>query len=684
MIDQSLIKSNFIGRDGFRWWIGQIPPESTHGGQINGTGWGNRFKVRIMGYHPSDTTELPDQDLPWAQCLLSTTDGTGAGNNSTSVKISPGDIVLGFFLDGDNAQIPVIMGCFGRTSQVATGDYKNPFQPFTGYTGKVKKPNGTLKPDQSNESNAESQKSPRHVPPALAKSISLSPGDEISYFSGIGETVQFGNTTKNTTVDKISTEISNLTKKIQNANNFLNNLNSEIDRVSEKIQSATNELVGNAINSVYKQMIPIINSGLKALYKAVYAVVFAATKIDSIAHEAGVAAQKAMVNPVKKLQSEIVCLGGKIIGGLGSIIKGMLKSTLENVQNFVSCVANQFVGSLVNNIIDNISGGLSSAIKGLGPILKFAGGFSVSGLLRGSGSGIAGAASPLDCSQSANKSKGMTDQWTIGSGPKGSENTNFDDVVERANNIASTLSAAAGGISDVLNQATGLVNSASSLVNTFGSFASSSKIGSSSIGGCYSGPPKFCGPPKVKIFGGGGFGASAIPLFGGIVGSGSSKTGSIIGVKLVDPGSGYFFPPFVEFEDNCGQGYGAIARAVLEEDDSGRIKYIYVVSEGENYPIDEEVDYYLEDILVQESGENYNDGDVITDNFGNKYTANVVNGGIVKVTPAATTTAINKPVTDIPELTIESDTGFGAVLRPILRTEAGIFGEPIKSIDCVS
>ena len=70
MIEASLLKSNFLGRDGFRWWIGQVPPESAHGNQINKGGWGNRFKVRIMGYHPYDITELPDEDLPWAQVLI--------------------------------------------------------------------------------------------------------------------------------------------------------------------------------------------------------------------------------------------------------------------------------------------------------------------------------------------------------------------------------------------------------------------------------------------------------------------------------------------------------------------------------------------------------------------------------------------------------------------------------------
>ena len=41
MIENSLIQSNFIGRDGFRWWVGQVAPEDAQGSQINGGGWGD-------------------------------------------------------------------------------------------------------------------------------------------------------------------------------------------------------------------------------------------------------------------------------------------------------------------------------------------------------------------------------------------------------------------------------------------------------------------------------------------------------------------------------------------------------------------------------------------------------------------------------------------------------------------
>ena len=120
MIDESLLKSNFIGRDGFRWWIGQIPPVEVWEGQANNEegGWGNRYKVRILGYHPYSKGDLADNDLPWAGVIIPPTAGTGAANYAQSTRIKPGDIVIGFFLDGDNGQLPMIMGSFGRTNQV--------------------------------------------------------------------------------------------------------------------------------------------------------------------------------------------------------------------------------------------------------------------------------------------------------------------------------------------------------------------------------------------------------------------------------------------------------------------------------------------------------------------------------------------------------------------------------------
>ena len=140
MIEEPLLKSNFIGRDGFRWWIGQVPSIESWSDQADGKGWGHRYKVRILGYHPYDTSRLSDEDLPWAGVMMPVTAGTGAANFSESSNVRPGDVVIGFFLDGDNAQIPMIMGSFGRTSAINySRDGSSPFKPFTGYTSNIPK-----------------------------------------------------------------------------------------------------------------------------------------------------------------------------------------------------------------------------------------------------------------------------------------------------------------------------------------------------------------------------------------------------------------------------------------------------------------------------------------------------------------------------------------------------------------
>ena len=102
--------------------------------------------------------------MPWAIAILGCTDGSGASNRATSVKIAPGDTVFGFFLDGDDAQQPAILGVFGRTDQVPSSTYKNPFEPFTGFTGRIKPAaGGVIVPNQANEQTTTAQKAPRSV-----------------------------------------------------------------------------------------------------------------------------------------------------------------------------------------------------------------------------------------------------------------------------------------------------------------------------------------------------------------------------------------------------------------------------------------------------------------------------------------------------------------------------------------
>ena len=61
-----------------------------------------RVRVRIFGRHSDNKQLIPTESLPWAQILLPT-------NNPNPYPSKEGDPVLGMFLDGKNAQIPIIL-----------------------------------------------------------------------------------------------------------------------------------------------------------------------------------------------------------------------------------------------------------------------------------------------------------------------------------------------------------------------------------------------------------------------------------------------------------------------------------------------------------------------------------------------------------------------------------------------
>jgi hypothetical protein len=214
---------------------------------------------------------------------------------------------------------------------------------------------------------------------------------------------------------------------------------------------------------------------------------------------------------------------------------------------------------------------------------------------------------------------------------------------------------------------------------------------------CFTGALQFASPPVINIFGGRGSGATAIPIFGNLVTNPDGNvTASVIGVQLTNPGSGYTFPPFIEIVDDNDQGYGAVARSIINS--NGEVESIYMVSEGENYSIGNIAEFSVLKVLVEEGGSGYDDlTTVITDDLGNEYDYQIVDGRIYQVTP------LNNIVNSLPKLSIESDNGFGAILRPVVgalkstgalkesgnipaspdATSANLFSQEVQvSIDC--
>ena len=688
-MEESFFKTNFIGRDGFRWWIGQIAPDEVQTPQTKEKkGWGNRYKVRILGYHPYNDVELKDEELPWAIVISPPGHGTGSGGISKTLRFQQGDSVIGFFLDGDNGQIPMILGAFGNSVYEPT-DEPGPFKSFTGYTDTHKKPAATVANTPSESTGAIETPAASQISQADADKVSESSGTgnraTMSSFNGKVVHLGCGKSQAQESISKMRVGVQNLVGDVTNLKSKFD-VNTEFyrDKVKGLVSDKTAALAGNAsglvsgmTNSVYNQMTPMLNGGLKSMYSDVYAKTFAATKSAGIANKFGTAAQESMINPIGSLNGLLPCLTNQVIGNMSSSIEGILNSVVDNVFNYVDCVGDQATGALMNAITGQISDGMQDSLGGIGKLMGYMGNFSVEGLLRGSIDSLLGMAGMGDClapPPPASATGACT--YRIGQGPISGGNVDLSSIIKDAN-IAKAVADAASiagvpldGVQDIMggfSLLSGGIKEAGEAISGIGDAVSE----------CNSALPEVCEPPKINIFGGGGTGASAVPFFGNFNFMGQArKTGSIIGIKMTNPGNGYMFPPFVEIVDNCKQGFGAIARATIKD---GKVNEIYIVSEGQFYPISDDTPPIIDNVTIINPGSGYQEGDTVTDNLGNEYNTQIAFGSIFKVTPIN-----SKDIDELPILTVNSSTGSGAVLKANLDVRPEFQGEVKQVIDCIN
>lgn len=112
------VTQSFIGKDGFTWWVGQVEKNSDDPAGLG------RVKVRIAGWYTGENYKqnIPTDMLPWAHVMQPTTEvgikNVGKSNN----RLGEGAIVIGFFLDGEEAQQPVVMGILRSFVNTGTND----------------------------------------------------------------------------------------------------------------------------------------------------------------------------------------------------------------------------------------------------------------------------------------------------------------------------------------------------------------------------------------------------------------------------------------------------------------------------------------------------------------------------------------------------------------------------------
>lgn len=99
---------SFMGTDGFVWFQGVVEDRAD-------PLFLGRCRVRCLGYHTENKTDIPTESLPWAMPVQPVTSAAISGIGHAPIGPVEGTWVIGFFRDGLNCQEPVFFGTIGGT-----------------------------------------------------------------------------------------------------------------------------------------------------------------------------------------------------------------------------------------------------------------------------------------------------------------------------------------------------------------------------------------------------------------------------------------------------------------------------------------------------------------------------------------------------------------------------------------
>ena len=141
-----------MGQDGLKWWIGTVEDRGT--GQFSGQKDElklGRVKVRIHGHHTENKGDLPTSDLPWCYVATPTTSASISGIGHRPSGLVEGSKVIGFFMDGDGGQYPVVFATLPHIQQKGGSGSSSPGSGTKTKTD-AENPNGARdNPEKKNE-----------------------------------------------------------------------------------------------------------------------------------------------------------------------------------------------------------------------------------------------------------------------------------------------------------------------------------------------------------------------------------------------------------------------------------------------------------------------------------------------------------------------------------------------------
>jgi hypothetical protein len=276
----TLFNPGFLGGS-FLWWVGQISDDSTWRENISSakienkndtSGWGYRYKVRIIGLHDQSEASISSDKLPWAQVMYPITAGGGQGGSFHTPALKQGNFVFGFFLDAQDQQVPVIMGVLGNNSktQLNTKTSLSGGENFTpqSHFSKTQKRDSTKRVADSNLSTEKPSKGFPTKESADATHLESAKDEKKEKVLKRKHTLASPCPEKNSAMKSIQTIMETLSEKIQEIQKSLQNYKDaaalpiknafkEIDRVIEEaateISKFMKEIFANVQNFVTDQ-----------------------------------------------------------------------------------------------------------------------------------------------------------------------------------------------------------------------------------------------------------------------------------------------------------------------------------------------------------------------------------------------------------------------------------------------
>ena len=498
-----------------------------------------------------------------------------------------------------------------------------------------------------------------------------------------GMSIILADPTKDNFFAETEAQVGNFFKLITSAGDEIVNFPSELKNVVGSVSDLSKGFVSQIGNALTDKMEVFVQKGLEGLKQFFFATI--PEKLTAIATTIRV--QSALMDPVKMIMDKLGCLVGNAAGAIKGAIEDMLTGMVRNIINTPVCAAQQFIGGLVHkitNVIDSLLGPFVGPIEKLmSPIGAV---FKIKETIMG-GLGIANKIKNLFSCNEATPPV-ATSNYVIDGGERKDKSdkeqqSSISKAFNAANNAFGRVKDAKDGLLD------GMEGGLSKFEENYGEFeVFGSKLGSArdaGIGDCSNTGNEFnCGMPSIEFFGGDGFGAAGKVLMGRFINKFDKedilgdieRVGSIIGVEITNRGSGYTEPPLVAFTDSCDKGYGAYGQAIIDYNQNsptfGQVIAVTITSQGEDYPVGEEEDLYIKEVIIEQPGEGYVEGDII----GEFEICGVDSlGGITCVkTP-------DSPYRELPR--INFNVGTGAVLRPLMTAEIPQT-KVVEVIDCVT